>query len=157
MTLYEHLTTLPNPLNILAVKNWINRSNEKGITSKQLINSGNQTFEYQSDALISAFVFEGSFEGHSFWHDEVMKPLKGFEQSKDTNVKNWYVKTYPDDGMGHDIDENITFKDLYFDLPNFYNNVAAEDTVIRERIFEKLAEITETSYNKIYNKWIQGQ
>lgn len=74
-------------------------------------------------------------------------------------VKEFYVKKYPTDELGQDIDPTITFEDLYNRMKNgedFYDIVDVSDSVIRERIFEKLAEINNVSYDDIYNLWLYG-
>lgn len=69
-------------------------------------------------------------------------------------VKDWYVKNYPDDDLGQDIDSDITFKDVYEHLENFYDIIKVSDSVIRERIFEELAKLTNQTYDKIYKIWL---
>lgn len=74
-------------------------------------------------------------------------------------VKEFYVEKYPTDELGQDIDPTITFEDLYNRMKNgedFYDIVDVSDSVIRERIFEKLAEINNVSYDDIYNLWLYG-
>lgn len=69
-------------------------------------------------------------------------------------IKNWYIKNYPDDDLGQDIDPDITFKDVYEHLENFYDIIKVADSVIRERIFEELAKLTNQTYDKIYKIWL---
>ena len=76
----------------------------------------------------------------------------------DKNVKNWYLKSFPTDELGTEINENITFTELGFVLMtrnNFYEAVGVGvDSVIRERIFEKLSEELSVDYDLIYHMWL---
>lgn len=59
-----------------------------------------------------------------------------------------------------DMDENATFLDL-FEALNNYRNVyyvifkRNADSLVRERCFTKLAEITQSKYGDIYEQWLQ--
>ena len=74
-----------------------------------------------------------------------------------TTIKKWYLKTYPTDDLGQEIKETITFNDVLNALQNqkdIYSLIDVHDSLIRERIFEKLAEIEKKSYNEIYSLWL---
>lgn len=73
-------------------------------------------------------------------------------------IKDWYVKEYATDELGENINENITFEDLFNTLDNYgdvYKLLGVGDSVIRERVFEKLAEIMEVDYDYIYEQWLK--
>ena len=77
----------------------------------------------------------------------------------DTNIKNWYIKEYSSDELGKTLSDNVTFLDLNNLLNSGKGDVYSllggyADSVIRERVFEKLAEIEEVSYDEIYYKWL---
>lgn len=77
--------------------------------------------------------------------------------NENTKVKEWYVATYKSDKLGLDINENITFYDIFRALDNYkdiYKVIGADDSLIRERIFEELAKIMEVDYNYIYEQWL---
>ena len=69
-------------------------------------------------------------------------------------VRDWYMKNYPDDELGEEINPDITFKDVYEHLEHFYDIIEVGDSIIRERIFEELAKITVQSYDKIHKIWL---
>lgn len=72
-------------------------------------------------------------------------------------IKNWYLKKYSSDEMGFDINTNVTFNDVIDALTkqrDVYGVIGADDSIIRERVFEKLAELLDCDYNVIYNKWL---
>lgn len=79
--------------------------------------------------------------------------------AKRLKIKNWYLKNYPTDDLGNEIDENISFWSLYIYLKqryNVYSVLAVSDSLVRERVFEKLSEIIGVEYNDIYNLWLKS-
>ena len=74
-------------------------------------------------------------------------------------IKNWYLTVYSDDSMGLEIKENITFEELFHVLDRYqdvYEFLGVNDSVIRERVFTKLAEVMEVNYGYIYEQWLLG-
>lgn len=72
-------------------------------------------------------------------------------------IKKWYVGEYQNDSLGEEINESVTFEDLFNTLDSYgdvYKLLGVGDSVIRERVFEKLAEIIEVDYNYIYEQWL---
>jgi len=75
-------------------------------------------------------------------------------------IRDWYLETYPEDELGQELANDITFEDAY-DLLNsyeynyFYDYVAVNDSLIRERIFTKLAELYNKDYQDIYDLWVR--
>ena len=69
----------------------------------------------------------------------------------------WYRNKYPTDECGGDIREGLTFGDLWDCLKtgaDFYACSGAYDSVVRERLFEKLAEIFNVTYDFVYGMWM---
>lgn len=78
----------------------------------------------------------------------------------DKNIKSWYIETYPSDEVGKSLYDTSTFLDLN-NLLNSGNGRKVyallggdADSIVRERCFEKLAELTNQDYNNIYCKWL---
>lgn len=72
-------------------------------------------------------------------------------------IKEWYLKSYEDDTMGLDINDDITFEDLFHVLDrrrDVYDFLGVHDSVIRERVFVKLAEIIDADYEYVYEQWL---
>ncbi len=72
-------------------------------------------------------------------------------------IKEWYTKEYPSDDLGEELKDNVSFYDLYYALDrhnDIYDLIGVADSVIRERLFEKLAEIMEVDYDYIFEQWI---
>jgi len=73
------------------------------------------------------------------------------------NIKEFYLNTYPTDELGTEINENANFTGLLNELYNgkdVYDYIGVGDSLIRERLFSELANLLETSYDYIYNIWL---
>ena len=72
-------------------------------------------------------------------------------------IKDWYIKNYPADDLKNKLDDKNTFEDLWNGLgknKDIYEIIGIGDSIIRERLFEHLAELKNVSYNVVYNKWL---
>lgn len=87
---------------------------------------------------------------------DTKKEIKLNKKYKEESVKSWYKKEYPTDELGDDINSNIDFATLYDRLgkEDFYAMIGNIDSIVRERIFDRLAELNNVSYDTIYNKWL---
>ena len=74
------------------------------------------------------------------------------------NIRDWYTSAYPNDEAGLDIHPNATFKDLReeLNLPNPISvyGMLGEDSIVRERTFTRLAELSGSSYASIYSAFL---
>ena len=76
---------------------------------------------------------------------------------KKNKVKEWYLKEYNTDELGKEINEEITFYDIFYALDRYkdiYEILGVEDSIVRERVFQKLADIMKVEYNYIYEQWL---
>lgn len=74
-------------------------------------------------------------------------------------VKEWYMEKFSTDPLGQYLNAEATFKDVEIGMKNgfdFYEIVNASDSIIRERIFSKLAELYGTTYNYWYDLWLSN-
>lgn len=79
--------------------------------------------------------------------------------TKDSKILDWYKKTYPGDTkMFEDIYPEATFaafeKAIEEDRYQFNPRYDYGDSVVRERIFQKISELNGEDYSVIYNKWV---
>lgn len=75
------------------------------------------------------------------------------------NIKTYYLATFPTDELGSEINPQATFEGLYVTLDKYrdvYEYIGVMDSVIRERCFERLAQIMKCEYNVIYEQWMLG-
>lgn len=73
-------------------------------------------------------------------------------------IKAWYLEVYPSDECGHDISESVTFDDLYEAMEKdkcVYETMGGGDSVIRERVFQRLSDLKKVDYDVIYRLWLR--
>lgn len=78
--------------------------------------------------------------------------------NKNTNIKNWYTETYPSDDLGQELNDDITFYDLFYCLDHYhdvYELLGDIDSVVRERCFQALATIMGVNYEYIFEQWLK--
>ena len=73
-------------------------------------------------------------------------------------IREFYVKNYPTDDLGAGINPTATFPGLLNQLivsGDVYAYLCVYDSIVRERLFERLAEELEVSYDYVYNLWLK--
>lgn len=71
------------------------------------------------------------------------------------NIKLYYIRTFPSDELGLEINPQATFLGLIGNIKDVYEYIGVADSIVRERLFERIAEIMECSYDEIYNLWLE--
>jgi hypothetical protein len=72
-------------------------------------------------------------------------------------IREFYLENYPTDELGVSLNVTPTFAGLLNQLivgGDVYRYIGVSDSLVRERLFEKLAEELETSYDYVYDLWI---
>ena len=74
------------------------------------------------------------------------------------NLKQFYTEKYPDDELGLEINSKATSSGLLNVLftqeaNQVYEYLGVDDSVIRERVFELLAEELGMPYDYVYRLW----
>jgi predicted transcriptional regulator with HTH domain len=59
------------------------------------------------------------------------------------NIYNWYSSEYPNDYQLDEIDRNVTFEDINGYKGCIYDLIGDIDTLIVDRVFERLEELKE--------------
>jgi hypothetical protein len=73
-------------------------------------------------------------------------------------IREFYVKNYPTDDLGAGINPTATFPGLLNQLivsGDVYEYLYVYYSIVRERLFEKLSEELEVSYEYVYNLWLK--
>ena len=76
-----------------------------------------------------------------------------------TTVREWYIKHYASDELGKEIKADLTFNDVYEALNKYediYDTLGVGDSIIRERVFDKLARLLDKDYDYIYDLWLSS-
>jgi len=89
---------------------------------------------------------------------------KGGRAKAEQNVLNkrigeYYLDTFKTDDLGFKINSKATFGGLLRVLDNggnIYEYIGVGDSIIRERVFGKLAKLMNVDYDVIYDKWLFG-
>lgn len=84
---------------------------------------------------------------------------KNVGNAKRIKIKNWYTKTYPTDEIGKEINSNVSLWELWSYMSNGYNVydvLGVRDSMVRERVFEKLSETLGVKYDVVYKKWLSS-
>lgn len=91
-----------------------------------------------------------NYEKHKSENEEESNKL-------DVSIKDWYVKKYPSDDLGNEINDKVTFNDIIEGInnnKNIYEILEVNDSLVRERIFEKISNLIGVSYEDITNQWL---
>ena len=81
---------------------------------------------------------------------EILNPLN-------MNIREYYLATFPTDELGTEINPHATFEVLLHVLNNYedvYEYIGVSDSLVRERCFQRLSELTNTDYEDIYYLWL---
>jgi len=74
-------------------------------------------------------------------------------------IKEFYIENYPTDELGIELKDDTNFTGLLNELftdNDIYGYIGVGDSIIRERLFEKLSEILNCSYDYVYNLWLNN-
>ena len=75
-----------------------------------------------------------------------------------SNVLEWYKDCYPTDiWVAENMNPSITFQDVKNCLlsgGNVYTILGVDDSIARERVFDKLATLMGCEYDMVYRLWI---
>jgi hypothetical protein len=75
---------------------------------------------------------------------------------RDMNIKNYYCESFPTDELGLELDKDATLRGLFIcliDGQDVYEYIGVSDSIVRERLFEKIAEEWDISYDFVYQLW----
>lgn len=74
------------------------------------------------------------------------------------SIRDYYMETYPTDELGPEL-KDITFADFFGGLvmrQDIYEWGNVGDSIVRERLFSKLADILEKDYDYVYDLWLSA-
>jgi hypothetical protein len=74
-------------------------------------------------------------------------------------IREYYLTKYPTDELGVELNETPTFAGLLNQLivgGDVYRYIGVGDSIVRERLFERLAEELNVKYDYVYDLWINN-
>ena len=77
---------------------------------------------------------------------------------RNINVNEDYVTDFPTDDLGKEINKDLNFLQLFNGLlcgKDIYEMLGVEDSIIRERVLERLAYLMGIDYQIIYYLWLK--
>ncbi|MBO6267544.1 MAG: hypothetical protein J6N19_00200 [Clostridium sp.] len=72
-------------------------------------------------------------------------------------LRDFYMSKYPTDSYGENIDPDADFEGLFETLDHYgdvYEYIGVGDSMIREALFSRLAEIMGCGYEVVYEQWL---
>jgi len=76
------------------------------------------------------------------------------------NIKQYYTEHFPSDKLGNEIKSDITFlglRNILYGNLDVYEYIGGGDSIVRERLFEKLSEYIDQDYSFIYDLWLYSK
>jgi len=73
------------------------------------------------------------------------------------NIKQYYMKQFPEDSIGKEIKEGITFlglRNILYGDYDVYDYIGVGDSLVRERLFEQLSKDIGQDYGFVYDLWL---
>ena len=74
-------------------------------------------------------------------------------------IKQYYIKSYPSDELGDELKDGTTLCGLLNVLflgEDVYKYLGVADSLVRERVFERLAFEIGTGYDYVYQLWLSS-
>jgi hypothetical protein len=102
---------------------------------------------------------EGYYAGGGGVKKRNLMSMANLVDWKGEGIKKWYIRSYPTDDLGEELNDTNTFTDLWNGIlkgKNVYNIMGVGDSIIRERLFEYLSLIYDVDYSYVYNKWLES-
>ncbi len=72
-------------------------------------------------------------------------------------LREYYLRAFPTDELGKDLNQSPTFTDLFITLDqrkDVYICFGIGDSIVRERLFSRLAFLLGVEYDYVYEQWL---
>lgn len=132
------------------VQSWLEAAKSDPIVFYKAVRDAGKIADYVDDNYLQAILSDAK--------EEVTEEIKAEERANvnklEENVREWYTSTFPSDELGADLDGGLSFGDVVDALSkgeNIYDVLGVEDSIVRERVFGRLAELQDNSNSEIYD------
>ena len=73
-------------------------------------------------------------------------------------IRQYYLEAFPTDELGIEINPKANFESLWIVIRGglFYEYIGVFDSIVRERVFEKLSQLSGHDYDYIYQEWLNA-
>lgn len=109
------------------------------------------------NSVTLTFDFDSILKGYVFDEEDLIVGAVEQVMGKEKSVREWYTEKYPTDEFGKEINGTLTWLgllDSMRDAKDVYETLGADDSIVRERCFIKLASLMNVPYDVIYNLWL---
>lgn len=129
------------------------------IDASKLYKYGDGNTKGVNSAFIAGGAANANGKGSSSANEPTNDNLDYAEQPvpKDTKVKDWYAKAYPSDTEMLADMTDASFEDVLNALngrKDVYDVIGAQDSIVRERVFQALTNSLGCEYGDIYDLWL---
>ena len=91
------------------------------------------------------------------WGGEYDNETNYVSKVNNPNIREYYLEAFPSDELGAEINPEATFEGLEKVLDNYedvYEYIGVGDSIVRVRVFDKLAQVLGVEYDVIYSQWL---
>lgn len=139
------------------VKSWLEAVKSDPQIFYSAVRDAEKIADYVSERYLqSVQVDELELEEENEAQDTSERQAKA-DKEDSTSIRQWYIATFPNDELGAEIKEEVTFDELGTAIENgedVYKLLGVADSIVRERAFEHLADIQGKTYGEIYDAYI---
>lgn len=136
------------------VQSWLEAVKSDPTVFYKAVRDAGKIADYVDDNYLQAIVSDAK--------EEITEEIKADERTNvnklEENVREWYTTTFPHDELGNDIDGGLSFGDVANALSkgeNIYDVLGSDDSIVRERVFKRLAELQDKSFSNIYDAYMR--
>lgn len=131
----------------------IARFTEKGwrIKGMMKVPTGRELWPTKEPEMADAIVLERI--------EKLAPPVDTDKEEMNENLKDWYTSEYPTDELGQELNQDITLNDVLAALQDgkdVYETMGVADSIVRERVFDRLAAAQNWDYDIVYEMWQKG-
>lgn len=141
------------------VKSWLEAVKSDPQTFYNAVRDAEKIADYVSEHYLqSVQVDELELEAENEAQDSAEQQARSDKDdlAVEEHIRQWYVSAFPNDELGAEIKEEVTFEELSTAIENgedIYELLGVADSIVRERAFARLADLQGKTYDEVYNTY----